>query len=102
VLSGLNQIQNGFQNLSENGFENFEKKKKRDFLLFSVFGPFPSATRRLGLPAAARLLPQLAWPASLLPRPASSLWAEPSQRLPAQLHRACAAPSPESPTFRPH
>jgi hypothetical protein len=36
-LSGLNQIQNGFENPLKIGFEKLEKEKKNHFL--SVFSP---------------------------------------------------------------
>jgi hypothetical protein len=36
-MSALNQIQNGFQNLLENGFEKLEKKEEKEFFLL---GPF--------------------------------------------------------------
>jgi hypothetical protein len=66
-LSGLSQIQNGFQNLLENGFEKLEKEKEKENPFHSDFGPLlfvaqrtrPAAFPRvrLGLPACGPLSP---------------------------------------------
>jgi hypothetical protein len=51
VMSGLNQIQFGFENPLKIGFEKFEKEKKeRNFLLRAAFSRSPV----LGLPPRAR------------------------------------------------
>jgi hypothetical protein len=74
VLSGLSQIQIGFENLLKNGFEKLEKKKKMENQLISVSAqlsrsppPQPASARPTFSPPALR----------------SRSWAEP--RPPAQL-----------------
>jgi hypothetical protein len=65
-LSGLNQIQNEFQNLLENGFEKLEKEKEKGNQFHSEFGPFlpqPSARGPPLFPASASACPPRARPA---------------------------------------
>jgi hypothetical protein len=79
VMSGLNQIQFGFENPLKIGFEKFEKEKEKgNFLLRAAIFPQPSAR-----PAAAahiffpRAHLRIPW-AELKPRPAGpSLRARP-------------------------
>jgi hypothetical protein len=66
ILSGLIQIQKMIQNLLENALKCCEKKKRKEFSLFSAFGPCSPCS-----------LADHRSPASVSPLPA---WAEPSER----------------------
>jgi hypothetical protein len=89
-MSGLNQIQFGFENPLEISFEKFEKEKEKGIFFF---GPHsPAAQCSACLPARG--------PPS--PAPTSSFWAEPKPWPAGPSSRARPRPAPEPLTSQSH